>query len=424
MFGNRTTTKNAVIFISGEAFWGFNSSLIASSTVLAVLLRELGASDRVIGSIGAIEAGLIVLPQILGMYFFSSLKNRKRNLIIWHLAAMIPFLFISGGLIVFKDSFSASFLKWALLLSYACFMGSIGIIAGVWMDWLAHLFEEKIRGTLMGLAFFASALLGTIGGLAAGLIIKAVEGHAAYAILYLAAGVFASLSILTFFFVDDPVDRQESAQSRRITPGDILYSFRESLKDANFKSFLVCRILASLGFCIIPFIAIFFKSAEGGSLSNSAIVTCGAAMTLGAAISNLLLGRFGDKHGHRIGIVVGTAMQVITLAILLAGSGQAYCAAVYFCTGICASSAFISHTNMLLESCPHEFRIAHLTVGNLIMSIPLISAPFLAGLCAESFGLRTVFVICLILSAASFIWGLFLVKEPRYLRVIDVHPRK
>ncbi|HCE46097.1 MAG TPA: hypothetical protein DET40_21340 [Lentisphaeria bacterium] len=424
MFGNRATTRNAVIFISGEAFWGFNSSLIASSTVLAVLLSELGASDRVIGSIGAIEAGLMVLPQIIGMYFFSSRKNRKRNLIIWHLVVMIPFLFISGGLILFENSFPASILKWALLTSYACFMGSIGMIAGVWMDWLAHLFEEKIRGTLMGVAFFASALLGTAGGLAAGLIIKAVEGHAAYAILYIAAGVFASISILTFTFVDDPADSSEAVLPKRITPADIIYSFRESLKDANFKSFLICRILASFGFCIIPFIAIYFKSTEGGSLSNSVIVACGAALTLGAAISNLLLGRLGDKYGHRLGVIVGTAMQVITLAILLAGSGQTFCAIIYFCIGICASSAFISHTNMLLESCPHEFRIAHLTVGNLIMSIPLIPAPFVAGLLAESFGLRTIFIICLMFSTASFAWCVFLVKEPRYLRVIDVQRRK
>ncbi len=423
MSGDRVIKRNMAIFIGGEAFWGFNSALIASSTVLAVLLRELGASDRIIGSIGAIEACFLVLPQIAGMYFFTSMKNRKRNLIVWHLVAMVPFLFISGALVFLENHFSASFLRWALLGSYACFLGAIGMIGCVWMDWLAHLFEEKTRGSLMGMAFFASAMMGTAGGLAAGLVIKTVEGHAAYGILYVAAGFFATVSILTFFLVDDPADKLDLPHSH-ITVGDIIYSFRESLRNRNFKSFLICRTLASIGFCITPLIAIYFISPEGGSLKNSTIVTCGAAMTLGSALANLALGRFGDKYGHRIGVALGTVMQVVTLSLLLVSRGEIACALVYFCTGICASSAFISHSNMLLESCPHEYRIAHLTVGNLIMSIPLILAPFLAGLGAEKFGLKTVFAISLVFSLLSSIWGIFLVKEPRYLRVADVKHRE
>ncbi|HBC86615.1 MAG TPA: hypothetical protein DCZ94_06655 [Lentisphaeria bacterium] len=418
---DKSTFKNSLIFISGEGFWGFNASLISSATVLAVLLRELGADDRTIGSIGAIEACLLVIPQLLGMYFFSSIRNRKRNLIIWHLVAMIPFLFVSGLLIVFENHLAPSLLKWALLGSYACFMAAIGMIAGVWLDWLAHLFEEKIRGTVMGISFFASALMGTIGAFAAGFIIKAVGGHSAYAVLYFAAGFFAALSIITFMLVDDPADKVETPQ-RRIGPGDIISSFRKSIRDLNFRSFLVCRLLASLGFCIVPFIAIYFTSAEGGSLSSSMVVSCGAAMSFGSALSNLFLGRFGDKYGHRLGVILGTAMQVVTLGFLIFGSGQLLCVIIYFLTGICISCSFISHTNMLLETCPHDCRIAHLTVGNLILSVPMIAAPLLAGLAAETFGLRAVFTACLCLSAMSFLWGIFLVKEPRYLRIMDVKP--
>ncbi len=415
----KSTFKNAIIFISGEGFWGFNASLVSSATVLAVLLRELGAGDRMIGSIGAIEAGLLVIPQLLGMYLFSSKKNRKRKLIIWHLTGMIPFLFASGLLIVFERHFSPFILRGALLLSYACFMAAIGMIAGVWLDWLAHLFEEKIRGTVMGLSFFASALMGTFGGFAAGFIIKSFEGHFPYAILYFTAGFFASVSIITFFLVDDPADSPDAAHAC-ITISDIVSSFRKSIQDSNFRSFLICRLLASFGFCIVPFIAIYFKSPEGGSLSSSLIVSCGAAMSFGSAISNLALGRFGDRYGHRIGVILGTVMQALTLCLLIFGSGKFLCIIVYFMTGICVSCSFISHTNMLLETCPHDCRIAHLTVGNLILSLPMIVAPLLAGTAADAFGLKTVFTVCAILSGMAFLWGILLVKDPRYIKVMDV----
>lgn len=409
-----------MVFIAGEGLWGFNAALVASSTVLAVLLKEFGAGDRMIGSIGAIESGLTILPQIFGMYFFHSIKHRKRNLIFWHLFAVIPFLFVSGLIICFENHYSPLFARWGLLFSFACFMCGIGFILGVWMDWIAHIFEKGTRGTLMGMTFFSASLMGSMGGLLAGSIISKIEGHFAYAALYFIAGFFATASLLTFFLVKDPAENMEASTQKSISISDIMASFRKSLRDDNFKSFLVCRILASLGFCIIPFIAIYFKSADGGGLSNSTIVSCGAAMTFGAAITNLVLGKVGDMYGHRLGIITGTLMQVVTLSIILAASGTVFCIITYFCVGICISSSFISHSNMLLETCPHDHRVAHITVGNLVLSIPLVSSPFLAGIATEHFGIRPVFIICLFFSLLAFAWCLIKVKEPRYVIISDL----
>ncbi len=420
MISKNTISRNALVFIMGEAFWGFNAALVASSTVLAVLLRELGAGDRMIGSIGALESGLTIIPQIFGMYLFHSIKHRKRNLIFWHLFAMIPFLFVSGLIICFENHYSPAVTRWGLLISFACFMFMLGIILGVWMDWIAHIFETKTRGTLMGMTFFAASLMGSLGGLIAGIIINKIEGHSAYAVLYFIAGFFATASLLTFFWVKDPAENMDESEQKSISIVNILASFRKSLLNSNFKSFLVCRILASLGFCIIPFIAIYFKSPDGGELSNSAIVSCGAAMTFGAALSNLTLGKIGDMFGHRIGIIVGTLMQVITLSIILAASGLAFCIVTYFCIGICISSSFISHTNMLLETCPHDHRLAHITVGNLVLSVPMVLSPFLAGIASEHFGIRSVFTTCLFFSLLAFIWCLLKVKEPRYVKISDL----
>ena len=71
--------RNTVFFIAGESFWGMSAAFVASSTVLTVLLRDLGAGDRMIGSIGAIETACLVFPQLIGMYLFTSMKNRKRG---------------------------------------------------------------------------------------------------------------------------------------------------------------------------------------------------------------------------------------------------------------------------------------------------------------------------------------------------------
>ena len=68
---------------------------------------------------------------------------------------------------------------------------------------------------------------------------------------------------------------------------------RLSLADARFRSYLAGRILAMGGFCVTPFIAMRYASAEAGGLSGATIVSAGAAMTFGMALGSLILGRLG-----------------------------------------------------------------------------------------------------------------------------------
>ncbi|MDP2815194.1 MAG: MFS transporter, partial [Rectinemataceae bacterium] len=298
---------------------------------------------------------------------------------------------------------------------YALYIGGIGVVVSAWMEWFASFFDSRIRGTVMGITWFASACMGTFGGLIAGWMISYYH-HDAFFILYFSAGIVAVFSITCFAFVKDPAAEGE-AEAKKIGIMIILAKFRESMRDLNFRSFLVGRIMASLGFCVIPFFAVYFQSESGGSLSGAAIVACGSATTFGAALANLILGRMGDRHGHRIGIIIGTVMQVATMLVIICGYGVISCVLAYFCTGICMGSSFLSHTNILLETCPHDHRIAHITVGNLALSLPMLFAPFVAGLAVESWGLNVVFTICLFINVMAVLWMLFMVKEPRCVEI-------
>ena len=72
---------------------------------------------------------------------------------------------------------------------------------------------------------------------------------------------------------------------------------------------------------------------------------------------------------------------------------------------------------MIFDTCPHGHRMAHISVGNLIVGAPMAFAAVLAGLIAERSSLDTVFRICLVLSATAFAWCLLKVKEPRTLKL-------
>jgi MFS family permease len=266
----------------------------------------------------------------------------------------------------------------------------------------------------MGSAFFFFSLFGTGAGMLSGWLLSQYPGTRTFSFLYFAAGTIMALSMLFFWMVRDPAEKDHIDRSQ-LSAKDIIQRFRESLANPNFRKFLIGRLFASIGFCMVPFIALHYQSSQGGGLTSGTIVSCGAALTFGMALANLFLGRLGDKKGHRIGIVVGTVFQVITLFILLSGAGKWVCLATYFCAGVSMAGAFVSHTNMLFETCPHDHRLAHITIGNMVLALPMIAAPLAAGFAAELWGNLTLFKICLCFSAAAAVWMTLMVKEPRHL---------
>jgi MFS family permease len=229
--GGRSLRRNTALCVAGEGLWGLHAALVTPMTVLTLLLRHYGAGARMIGAITAIESGLIVLPQVFGLYGFRSLASRKRRLIAWHYALPIPLLLLSGAAVLTLDAhLSPIAMRWLLSLLFALFTTSIGIIGGVWMDWLAHLFPRQTRGTVFGLTFFSSALCGTLGAAAAGRILRVAPGLPTYGVLYIAGAAIAALSITAFVFIRDPAAGQPETRARLSLP-DTLRRFRLSVAD-------------------------------------------------------------------------------------------------------------------------------------------------------------------------------------------------
>ena len=410
---NKATVRNAVLNAAGESFWGLQTALVSSATVLTVLLTRLGSGPLMISSISAIEAGGIVMPQIFGVYIFGSTAQRKKRIMLWHWFVMIPFLFFMGLLVCCGSALPAPVERWALLFFFGCFNVCIGIVSAIWMDWLAHLYDTKSRGTVMGIGFGCSATSGILGGLLAGKIIRGFHDTSEYGYLYIAAGLIAFLSISFFWFINDSAIKTEPTdpvpQLRAL-----INDFNASLRHANFRAFLVGRLLATAGFCILPFVTVYYTSATGGGLSDGAVVSCGAAQAAGFALANILLGRLGDRIGHRVGLIIGAGMQVVTMGIVLTGAGTISCICAFASVGICGSAGLVSHYNMLFETCPHDNRIAHIAAGNFIIGLGVIVFPMLAGLTTARWGLPVVFTISAIISAVALGWFLFFVKEPRH----------
>ena len=222
---------------------------------------------------------------------------------------------------------------------------------------------------------------------------------------------FAALSITVFFAIRDPAKdlADDFAPSFRET----ISASRESLSDAAFRSILIGRCLSLAGFCVGPFIALHYLSPIGGGLSEGLVVSFGAASTTGTAICCLLFGRIGDRIGHRFGMIMGICFQLGSLLSVLSIPGPIGCFLAMLFSGCTNGTLIISSTNLLLESCPHQVRAAHVMIGNMLVGLAGVLLPILGARIAIQAGITALMEVSFVVSVVALVWNIYKVKDPR-----------
>ena len=114
---------NAICNITGETFWGFQAAMVMPTTVLTVLLTQLGASKAAVGVIPSLD-GLTLFMSVFGIYLFRSHKKRKFRIILFHYVTLVPLLALMGVAILAHDFIPVVFL--VMLCVFAlCFVLSL-----------------------------------------------------------------------------------------------------------------------------------------------------------------------------------------------------------------------------------------------------------------------------------------------------------
>lgn len=196
---------------------------------------------------------------------------------------------------------------------------------------------------------------------------------------------------------------------------ELLNRFAMSLNDSNFVHYLVGRLLLTAGGVAVAFFAVHFQSEAGGGLAEASIIGLGAFVVLPQGVSSYWLGRIGDRRGHRWGVVLGAFAQVASIAAAVAGRGAMACLACFFLLGIASAAGVVSHQNFIYETCPHDNRVAHITLSNLVLSPLIVLMPIGAGALIGRVGMIRGMGVCWLISVLGAFYMLLLVDEPRML---------
>jgi len=402
---------NAYKCTAGEGLFGVGMGFFSSVSVLPLLLLSLGASEVQIGLLGSLFWAGWLLLQPLGLFLFGRRVRTKRLLVPWSLGFAGP-TYLSIGLIVCLLAPSHREL---------CVVGVLGVLAvrvigggmtiPFWWDWQAMVFRREIRGRAIGMLAAASPLGTALAALAAGKVVESFRFPGNYVLLSVVSFVFIVVALGVYWLVREP--ESMSAPHPPTPASHLLTRFRESLRERNFRSYLVGRLLMTLGSGATAFYALFFVSGDGGGLTAGAVIMLSALLPIAQCLVSYPLGLLGDRAGHKIGVVLGAVCQVAAILTAWLWSGPLACATTFALVGAASGASWVSHVNMLFETCPHGSRTAHITLSNIVLAPALWTVPVLTGWLISHIGLRSGIGLTLLPTVLGIAWLALVVQEPR-----------
>ena len=403
---------NVVVCTGAHVGFGYSVGVVDMLTVLPLLLSRLGAGSVVLGVAWSVASAGWFLTQAPGIFLLGHRPRKKRFLTLWSFVTVVP-PFLAVGLVVFLLGATRPALCMALVLVLiaARVLGE-GTSYPFWDDWLASLFSKRLRGRAFGLIAAAVAVGAALAALTAGQVCRRLPFPANYALLYCASAGFFAVSLAAIYRAREPGPAPERDA---FTVQGLMQRFGQSLREANFRNYLVGRILLSFGGGVVGFYAVHFSSPEGGGLAASTVITVGMCMTIPQAVASYVLGHLGDRAGHKTSIVIGAGAQVLSVLVAYLGRGLGPCILAFVLLGIVSSAGWVSHLNMLFETCPHESRVAHLALSNSVLSPFLVLVPAGTGWLMASVGMRAGMGLALIPAVLGTAWMLLVVREPRTL---------
>ncbi|MBN4073938.1 MFS transporter [bacterium AH-315-E10] len=403
--------QNKIKYVTGEGFWGVLTGLTVPSVILVSLLQNHNASKLMIGVVASGMSGAFFITSFFGLFFFTSRKKRKVQLVLWHLLVVSPMYIIIGILIFFSSSMSDVVFCWTLLALFILVNFFLGVIIPSWQDWIGHLCPKESRGSLMGLAFCVFNISWMVTSLIVSFIFRRDTSDTTYGLLYIAGGIAGMLSMVLFAIIDDRVDEHTEEQPK-LSISEIKHAMKESYNQLNYRIYLTSKAFVTCGICMLPFYTLYYRSDLGGGLHESDIMSMTVVQVCMAALSAYITGRAGDKKGHRYSYIYSVLFIVLSLLVPIFSKGLISGYASFILMGL-SGGIMVSHINIMLDTCTHDQRVVHLVLSNLIVGVFAVSIPILMGLMGDMLGIKPVFITALILTLIGILVAQFKMIEPR-----------
>ena len=402
--------RNVGFLLSVELFWGVSLAIISMVAILPVFLTHLGATNATLGALPVIWILASTFPGIFSAHFTSNLAHRKRMVILLHVLAAVPWIFIAAWFWIVPRpaptvDITVFLTTWGLAWIW------MGFTIPVWINFVAKVMRPELRARSFGTIFFFQTLMGAVGGWAASQILgSGLPFPVNYAVGFLIAAFCMAAG--AFFVL--PVREEPGAVSE---PGQplpaVLRHAREIWADRRgIRVYLWILFLSTGAYLLVTYYPVYAERRFHLTMRDSAIYT--AVCMAGQMLGSILTGVVGDRFGYAKVAVTATAALVVGLALAIWSAHPVLYYATAFALGIFLVADRLALYNLSMAFSPHEDNTAYLGI------VPAIVAPASAlvagssGALIDQFSFVPVAVVGLIGAAAALALAVFRLPEPRY----------
>src|SRR5512138_2386914 len=413
-FTRKHLRYNVTVNLLDGGFFGLALGFASFGTILPLFVASMTNSATLIGLVPAIHGTGWLLPQLFTASYTSRLRRYKRNVLLMTIHERVPFLGLA--LVAFllpKIGLQAGLIITFLLLTWQGLGG--GFTANSWTSMISKIIPPESRGTFFGVQGAVANLFISGAAVGAGYILNRSNPSLGFMTCFLIACVFFTLSWSSLALTREPADHEKVIEAN---PAPFWRGAAEILKrDRNFSWFLTSRILsqfATMGFAFYIVYALrrFHMDA----------VTAGyftATLTIAQTVANAGMGWLGDRVGHRLMLIIGAASALLSSALAWFAPSLTWFFPIFVLTGFTNVSIWTNGMTMTVDFSGEEERPFYIGLAQTLTAPATIVAPLIGGWIADTQGFVSTFGWSTLLSVVMLGILVFLVKEPRKVRL---HP--
>jgi MFS family permease len=396
-----------VNLLDGAAFW-FGLSFMSSTTIVPLFVSKLTTSQLAIGLIAVIANSGWFLPQLFTANAVQRLPRKKPvvvNLGFFTERLPVWLLPISALLAVQSPTL-------ALVLFFVGYAGhglGAGIVATAWQDLIARTFPVTRRGRFFGITTFVGNGTGAVGAIFSAWLLATLIYPSNFVATFTIAAAFITLSCLFLALTREPV---HPVTARRQSTSEFWASLPDILRqDANFRRFLISRLLLVLGGMGAGFITV--SAVQRWSVPDGTVGLYTTALLIGQTVGTLAFGLLADRRGHKLSMELGAFAAALAYLMAWLAPAPAWYYVVFVLLGASTGAFIVSGLMIVMEFSPAHQRPTYAGLVNTALGVLGMISPLIgAWLASASYpGLFLVSAAFNLIGLAALRWW---VREPRW----------
>jgi MFS family permease len=399
---------NVVVNLWDGGLFGAALGFASFSTILPLFAASMTDSALLIGLVPAIHSVGWQLPQLFTAGHVARLRRYKRTVMLMTVHERLPFLgFAIVALCLPILGIRSGLILTFLLLIWQGLGG--GFTANAWTSMISKIIPTESRGTFFGFQAGLANLLISGAAIGAGYILDFLAYPLDFAVCFLIASSFFTLSWFALALTREPEDTEKTIPKE--SPRFLDDSFRILRKDANFDWFLAVRFLSQFATMGFPFYIIYALRRFDMDAVTAGYLT--ATLTISQTLANVGMGWIGDKFGHRRMLILGGFAALTSSGLAWIASSIAWFYPIFLLAGLANVSIWTIGLTMTVDFSGEADRPLYIGLSQTLTAPATILAPILGGWIADTAGFIPTFSISVSLSIVIILLLLIFVKDPR-----------